>query len=337
MLWVVFGPVEGIKSLSVIDTLSAGFNTITRKLWLIIPPVLLDLYLWRGPRLSILQVARQLAHFLRGLPSTSLSGVPPSALAQALEEMGRELNLFSLLHNGLMGMPSLIAWAASEIEGRQIGDAIEINSWGSLLIISAALLLLGVFIGSIYLVLTALAIRQENLSVGEIWRRAWHCWAWVVVWGILLLGLGLSINLVISMVTLPVALINQAAAQGLFSLLWFIGVGLILWLALNTFFTVQALVLQDVGLVRALWRSFNVVRRSFWATLGLIFLSLLIQLGFGQIWQRLNTGSWQMLLGIVGNAYIGSGVMAAIMTFYLDRYRRWQEEQGAEAIGSESG
>ena len=332
----ILHPVEGIKSLSVIDTLSAGFKTITRKLWVITLPALLDLYLWRGPRLSILPVARQLAYFLRGLPRTSLSGVPPSTLAQALEELGRELNLFSLLHNGLMGMPSLIAWAISELEGSQVGDVIEVQSWGRLLIISGALLLLGVFIGSIYLALMALAIRQENLSVGEVWRRTRHCWAWVVVWGILLLGLGLFLNLAISMVTLTAALINQTAAQGLFSLLWLIGVGLGLWLALNTFFTVQAVVLQDVGLIRAVWRSFNVVRRNFWATLALIFLSLLIQLGFGQIWQRLNTGSWQTLLSIVGNAYIGSGLMAAIMTFYLDRYRRWREEQRAEVMGSES-
>ncbi len=319
-----------------IDTLSVGFNTITRKLWLITLPVLLDLYLWQGPRLSILPMARQLAYFLRRLPSTSLSGLPPSALAQALEEMGQELDLFSLLHNGLMGMPSLIAWAASEIGARRMGEVIEIRSWGSLLIISGALLLLGMLIGSVYLALMALAIRQENLSMREVWRRTWHCWAWVVVWGMLLVGLGLFINLAIFLVTLPAVLINQTAAQGLFSLLWLISLGLGLWLALNTFFTVQALVLQDVGLIKAVWRSFNVVRRNFWATLGLIFLSLLIQVGFGQIWQRLNTGSWQTLLSILGNAYIGSGVMAAIMTFYLDRYRRWREEQGAEATGSES-
>lgn len=320
-----------------IDTLSAGFDMVTRKLWLMTLPVLLDLYLWQGPRLSIRPVARQVASLLRGLSPASLGSVSPSALAQAMEEIGRELNLFSLLHNGIMGMPSLIAWAATEVRGHKVGSVIEIQSWGGLLMISVVLILLGVLIGSIYLALMALVIRQEHLSAGEVWRRTWHCWAWVVVWAILLLGLGLFINMAISVVTLPVAFINQAAAQGLFSLLWFISLGLGLWLALSTFFTVQALVLQDVGLVRAMWRSFNVVRRNFWATLGLIFLSLLIQLGFGQIWQRLNTGSWQTLLSILGNAYIGSGVMAAIMTFYLNRYQRWREEEGAGAVGSQSG
>lgn len=301
------------------------------------PPVLLDLYLWRGPRLSIVPIVRQLAHFLRELPPMSLSGVPPSVLAQGLEEMGQELNLFSLLQNGLMGVPSLIAWAASELQGSHLWDVIEVQSWGYLLLISAVLLLAGVFIGSVYLVLITLAIRKEDPALGVVWRRAFHCWAWVMVWGILLLGAGLFINLAISLVTVPVALINQDLAQGLFSLMWLTSLGLGLWVALNTFFTVQALVLQDVGLVQAVWRSSSVVRRNFWATLGLIFLSLVIQLGFGQIWQRLSTGSWETLLGILGNAYIGSGVMAAIMIFYLDRYWRWQEEQRAEVPGGERG
>jgi hypothetical protein len=158
----------------------------------------------------------------------------------------------------------------------------------------------------------------------------------VVVWGILIVGLGISVSLVISVATVPIALISQAAAQGLSVLLWLVSLSLGLWLALNTFFTVQALVLQDVGLTQALWRSFNVVRRSFWATIGLILLSLLIQLGFGQIWQWLHTGPWETLLSIVGNAYIGSGVTAAIMVFYMDRYRSWWLVQQAEVAGGES-
>ncbi len=323
--------------MGIIDTLSAGFSTITKKLWLVAPPVLLDLYLWWGPRLSILPIVREVAQFLRELPPMSLSGVPPSLLAEGLEEVGQELNLFSFLQNGLMGMPSLIAWATSELQGSHLQEVIEVQSWGYLFLVSAILILVGVFIGSVYLVLIAVAIRKENMDVGVVWRRAYRCWAWVMVWGLLLLGMGLFINLAISLITVPVALINQDLAQGLFSLMWLTSLGLGLWIALNAFFTVQALVLQDLGLVQAVWRSSAVVRRNFWATLGLISLSLLIQLGLGQIWHRLHTGSWQTVLGILGNAYIGSGVMAAIMIFYLDRYWRWQEERTAETLGGGRG
>jgi len=319
----------------VIDTLSAGFSRVTRKLWLIALPVLVDLYLWRGPRLSVLPVVRQVASFLRTVSPASLSGVSPVEVAQILEEAGRELNLFSLLNSGLVGMPSLIAWTAPQIGLGQMGGVVEIQSWGGLFAVSVALLVLGLLIGSGYLALMTLVIRQEHLSARRVWHHTWHCWMWVTMWAVVLVGLGLFINLAISVVTLPVALINPTAAQGLLGLLWLMSLGLGLALALGTFFTVQALVLQRVGLLWAVWRSFNVVRRNLWATLGLIFLSLLIQLGFGQIWQRLSTGSWQTLFSILGNAYIGTGVMAAIMTFYLDRYRRWREQQATEALVGE--
>ena len=94
--------------MGVIDTLSAGFNTITKKLWLVAPPVLLDLYLLQGPRLSIVPIVRQMAHFLRELPPMSLSGVPPSVLAQGLEQAGQELNLFSLLQNSNYYIPRMV-------------------------------------------------------------------------------------------------------------------------------------------------------------------------------------------------------------------------------------
>jgi hypothetical protein len=319
--------------LGIIDTLTAGFSTITKKLWLIVPPVLLDLYLWKGPQLSAVPIVRQVVGFLHDLPPMSLNGVPPSVLVQALEDVGRKLNLFSLLQNGLMGVPSLMSWVVSEPQGSQVGKVIELQSWGSLFLFCTVLLLLGVLLGSVYVALIALAIRQARSTLGVVLARVLHCWTWVTIWGLLLLGLGLLVNVAVSLITVPVALLNQELAQGLFSLLWLFSLGLGLWVALNATFTVQALALQDIGLVQAIWRSFNVVRRNLWATLGLILLSLVIQTGFAQIWQGLNTGSWQTLLGIIGNAYIGSGVMAAIMTFYLDRHERWRDEQRADVTG----
>jgi hypothetical protein len=318
---------EGTVSLSVIDAFSAGFAMVTRRLWLIVLPVLLDCYLWRGPRLSILPLMRRVAEFLQGLPSAGFGGVSPAAVSQALEQAGQDLNLFSLLQNGLMGVPSLVAWSASEGDGYRWGGVVEVGGWGALVGSSLALLVTGVLIGSIYLSLLAVAVPPEPGSFGGLGRRIGHCWVWAMAWGLLLLVLALSLNVGISVILVPVALLNEALAQGLLSVLWFLSMVLGFWLAFSTFFTVPALALQRIGLVRAIGFSYHVVRRNVWATLGLILLSLLIEVGFGQIWARLSIGSWQTLLGILGNAYIGSGVTAAGLIFYLDRYNRWRSAQ----------
>ena len=37
----------------IIDTLSAGFQTVNRHLYLLLVPILLDLFYWLGPRLTV--------------------------------------------------------------------------------------------------------------------------------------------------------------------------------------------------------------------------------------------------------------------------------------------
>ena len=39
------------KPIGVIDSLQGGFNLVTRRPWLLLLPVLVDLILWRGPKL----------------------------------------------------------------------------------------------------------------------------------------------------------------------------------------------------------------------------------------------------------------------------------------------
>jgi len=64
--------------LGLIDTLSSGFKVVQRRPWLILPPVLLDLWLWLGPRWSIQPLADSL---LRLLSPDNL----PAEMAQMVE------------------------------------------------------------------------------------------------------------------------------------------------------------------------------------------------------------------------------------------------------------
>jgi hypothetical protein len=104
-----------------------------------------------------------------------------------------------------------------------------------------------------------------------------------------------------------------------------------IWLYIYLFFFVNALILNDTGILRAIWNSFSVVRRNFWSTIGLMLLIGLIGAGFSIIWRMLSTSSWGTLLAIVGNAYISSSLAAASFTFYRDRYVAWQEELAGQA------
>ena len=54
--------------------------------------------------------------------------------------------------------------------------------------------------------------------------------------------------------------------------------------------------------------------------MGLVFLIYLIQMGFSLIWQQIVSSAWSAALTVGANAFLGSGLIAAAMLFYHDRF-----------------
>jgi hypothetical protein len=104
-----------------------------------------------------------------------------------------------------------------------------------------------------------------------------------------------------------------------------VALGMVTWLSFYGIFFVAALVMNNTSIWQAIWNSFNVVLRNFGPTFMLYLLINLIGGGLTILWQRLSTGSWWTFVGIVGNAYVGTSLVAASLVFYHDRYTRWRE------------
>ena len=89
-------------------------------------------------------------------------------------------------------------------------------------------------------------------------------------------------------------------------------------------FVPQAVTMAEESPVRALWSSFRRTH-GLWSALGLILLTNLIGTGMSAIWRTIMDTSG-MVVAILGNAYIGSGLTAA--AFILpDRVAMWRELQ----------
>jgi hypothetical protein len=333
--------------LSIIHSLSSGFDAITKRIWLIFIPALLDLYLWMGPRLSIYPLVKR-ALSLVALPS-NVSPEELLALAETkglLEQASQSFNAFSFLVIRKLSMPSLISpnpWLGSlgitlnisslvTFQAPEAGflsrplPVIEVRSEFVLMGLYILLSLAGMLIGCSYLGLIAQEVRDNQMNVARVLQRVWIWWARVALIALLLFVglLMLSVPLLVLVALVSVLSRNLAQLIGNFFIISSLWVGI--WLYIYLFFFVNALILNDTGILRALWDSFNVVRRNFWSTVGLMLLMGLIGAGFSIIWRILSTNSWGTLLAIVGNAYIGSGLAAASLTFYRDKYVAWQEE-----------
>jgi len=308
---------EEEKVPGVIENLSAGFATVTTRPWLIIIPVLLDIGFWLGPRLSIAPLLRK---------ASALLSVPPGAPTEYLGALGdvrtmvqqaaSSLNLFTLLSPRLLGVPSLTLLDRPAMQVIGAPAVLEIRSYVGLLGATILLGLIGLLIGCLYLKLIAQQVQEEPLSIAHLSRRLWVYWLRMATVTGLLVIISVVAAFPLAIVLTMTALLSGGAASLFLALLW----GVLFWVGLYFFFVPRAIVLSDAGVWESLWISFQLVRSNFWATLGLVGLIYLIGAGLGLIWEALPGGTWADVASIVGNAYIGTGLMTATFIFYRDRY-----------------
>jgi hypothetical protein len=306
----------------VIDTLSAGFNLVNRRPWLLAVPVLLDLFLWLGPRLS---VAPLIADFLRVTTSPADLGADYAQAIdqarQALTLMGGQLNLMGLLAAGFLGLPSLVSITALGTDFRPAGPmAFEISSALAAIPIILVLTVLSVWIAALYLASLSQTIREGRVTrstlVHQVWGLGWRLTMW--------LGLILAVAAFAglpAMLALGVAGVFNANLASFFTGLVSLAV---MWVAVYMFFVVPSVSLGQAGVFRSIWNSVNVVRFNLGSALGLVVVINLIQRGLPMIWDMFAADAWALPISIVGNAYIGTGLMAACMIFYGQRFALWQ-------------
>jgi hypothetical protein len=341
--------------LGVIDALSRGFRKVNQHWWLLLIPVLLDVFLWVGPQASIQQMVDRAFRSLQvDLAEAETVDGTGEEWWTAIRDLSRQVipgyNSFSALRIGSLGVPSLAAWGGARLGTPSSYEIIwvtfalmvdmpellvSVRDAGFVaspvwqvpnelvwILVSLGLTVIGILIGSFYI--TALSrVLDEDASPGlrDAWPRALRfAYRYGAFW-LLKLGLLVAMGLPVLMLTALLA----AFSPGLASLFGTIVLGLVTWASFYGIFLVAALAMGEVSIWRAVWSSFNVVLRNFWPTLGLFTLINLIGGGLSILWQQFSHGSWLTLVGIVGNAYVGTGLVAASLLFYRDRYIRWRE------------
>ena len=292
--------------MKVIDTLSEGFGAANRRLWIIAIPILFDFFLWLGPKAV---VGPGLANLVQADVPSQYSGYE-ALLQQAVASF----NLFSL---AAMYLPSLVVRLDTAPLASLAGH-LAVNSPTAFLLAAVAIVLAGLWLACVYLGLIAQVVRDGQTNLRLLAGAVWRYWRRLVAFLIIVAGLLMLAAVPFGLAYLLASSISSAAGDILAFLLQIA----LLWAIVYLFFGVEALLLSDVGPLQAIRLSITVIAGNFWAAVTLIGLTFLISLGLPLAWQLIAAYPAGLAVGIIGNAYVGTGVAAAAFLFYQERLER---------------
>lgn len=318
----------------VLETLAAGFSLVLSRPYLFVLPLVVDLWAWLGVQIYPTALIEPLQELM-----ADQGGSNGPAAAEELGRVSENLrvndaiasltpSIFSGLSNEtLLGsMLSVLAPAlTSGVDrskmyddwGQGLGqDVTPANWWG---VVGLGILL---FVGATILIVLfkvpiANAVRGGGFTPSLFLRDVAFGWVRVIA----LLGIVLAGILVIG---IPVIIVAQ--------LLTLIGINLIAVLslaifvfgsigALYTFFLLDAMFIYRVGPIRATKMSYAVARLNFPQSWRFAAASLLIATGLLHVWGVIVEKPPGIVIALLVNAVLGTGLSIASMMFFHDRAR----------------
>lgn len=291
-----------------IASFAAGFDAIANNILVIALPVLLDLFLWLGPHLWLKQLIQPWIDSLTALSAQfSTASLDPAVLNQITDYVNR-FNLFSILRTFPVGTSSLMSGQLTTQTPFGGPPGFEANSiagffgWGLLIV------LIGWIIGSVYFQwISSVALKLPHRSILPSVLQAILLSA---IWVVLLFVVGLPVLVFFSILQM----ISQLLAQGALLLLGLFS----LWLVLPIFFSPHGIFTYQQNALHAILNSLRMIRYTL-PTSGLFLLGvILIGQGLDFLWRTPPDGSWWMLVGITGHAFVSTALLAASFVYYRD-------------------
>ncbi len=298
-----------------IDTINAGYTALNRRPWVLCIPIVLDLYLWFGARVSLRPLFERLEASLTA--SAVLAAADPQQQALLLEwlQYGDMRVPLALLNY----VPLALSRLSPDILPQSVGWLMitRLSELGLALVVINALALLW---SSCYLTMLAGSVLNEPYTLATYVRRVWHVMCHIPAYLFILLSVGFLLGLPFLVLSaLIVGLFPSATMMVLFT--WFMAG---FWIYIYTSFAVESILIDQVGPLRAIYRSVHVVRRNFLSTIGLLLLCYVIIAGMGIVWQSLAQHHPGLLLVIMLSAYVSTGLTTARLVFYRTCWLRWQ-------------
>ena len=308
-----------------LKTFLTGFNTVASRAYLIIFPIVIDLVLWLGPKLRLKAllmptVDNLISQMMKVAPAELIETVQTSQTlwAQTLDQY----NLATVIRTLPVGIPSLMARLSPMTSPIAWNPIIELPSLNWAIALIGIFLTLGFLLGSLYFYVISLVTDKEEqkFNFKEYLQTYINS---VALFG-LLLGVAILIAIPMLIILSVLSLLGAGVSQ-FFILL--AGFGL-LWMIVPLIFSVHGIFVLKKKPVQSAILSIRLVR-FFLPGTGLFFMTaaLLSEL-LNKLWMMPEPGTWLLLLGVGGHAFVVTGLVTASFIYYREGLR-WMQDNMA--------
>lgn len=298
----------------VIGSLRVGFDIVSSHVWLILPPIFLDCFLWLSFRLSAGDLYASLATwFLDMIKTRPLPADQVKALTDSVETVSR-FNWLSWMRTFPVGIPSLEAFTMPTndplLNPFGLGAMTQLDSVWTLFGWFALLTAAGWVGGSMYFRwVSVAALGKEEAEIGFL-RAVVQTFAISVMWALCLFVVLIPVVLIVGIA----GVFSATLANGLLFVILFLSY----WLVVPFFFMPHGIFARRQNAFYSLYSSVRLTRFTL-PTSGLfVFTAFLLNRGLNYLWSVPESDSWMSLVGIAGHAFISATLLAASFVYYRD-------------------
>ena len=301
---------ESERKTGLIAALSTGFDLTTHHIWIILLPLVLDVFYWIGPRLSIEKLIEESAAVLKEQPAFA-------DMADQMLQIGSRFNLFTSLSLPIIGIPALMGGIVPE--QTPVEPAIvQIEDSFSWLVLFLGLSLLGLVFTTLYFVLISYVMQEQKIDARS--NLALYSKRLFVSY-IRLIGLGIVFIICLLVVWIPiisVAFLAGLVNSSLFYLVMMLGLAFFVLIVTYLSLSIPAIVFANRTVINAIRESISLVHNNLPSMMGLLLIVVLIGSVTNLLWHLADNGSWMTLVSIAGNAFISTALVMAIFIYYRD-------------------
>jgi hypothetical protein len=302
--------------------LRGGFNAITNHIGLILFPAALDLLLWMGPQVRLTQLIQsfldQMAEFY------ALADMDTAELLNAGQEMwllmAERFNLAIGLRTYPVGVFSLMS-SRLPVE-TPLGEPIawEVQSLGGVLLAWLVITAMGLAAATLYFKVVSQAALSDQLN----WQEALFQWRWsfvqIAILTVVFFGLVILVGIPGSILLSAMVLTGSPVMACVFLLF----LGFIFSLLIPLVFLPHGIIDRQQPVLEAVKSSARIARMTLPTTSMFFVVAVVLSEVMDLLWRIPAENSWFALVGILGHAFISTGLLAASFILFRDA-NRWVE------------